>query len=128
MSDEHTIFDPAAGMTVDTGIMVASQLYGKDAATQIAWLAIIARSEDLKDKFRFLVKVFKRLTNTPDEFMQKLNGIREPNLSVIAVNSGQQGPVGIVVDVSEMVDHRTGHHREQEGKNEDAEGGIGNHR
>jgi hypothetical protein len=67
MSDENVIFDPAAGMTVETGVEVASQLYGKDAATQIAWLAIIARSEDLQDKFRFLVKVFKRLTNTPDE-------------------------------------------------------------
>jgi hypothetical protein len=30
---------------------------------KIAWLfAIIARSEDLQDKFRFLVKVFERLT------------------------------------------------------------------
>jgi hypothetical protein len=54
VSDENTIFDPAAGMTVETGVEVASQLYGKDAATQIAWLAVIARSEDLQDKFRFL--------------------------------------------------------------------------
>jgi hypothetical protein len=71
MSDEHTIFDPAAGMTVETGVEVASQLYGKDAATQIAWLAVIARYEDLQDKFRFLVKVFKRLINTPDEVSAK---------------------------------------------------------
>ena len=67
MSDEHAIFDPTAGMTVETGVEVASQLYGQDAATQIAWLAIIARSEDLQDKFRFLVKVFKLLTKAPDE-------------------------------------------------------------
>jgi hypothetical protein len=50
---------------------VASQRYGQEAATQIAWLAVIARSEDLQDKFRFLVKVFKRLINTPDEVSAK---------------------------------------------------------
>jgi hypothetical protein len=71
MSDENAIFDATAGMTVETGVAVASQLYGKDAATQIAWLAIIPRSEDLQDKFRFLVKVFKRLTNTPDQVSAK---------------------------------------------------------
>ena len=60
--------------------------------------------------------------------MQKPNGDREPSLSMIAVNSGQQGPVGIVVDVPEMGDHRTGHQPKQEDKNEDSEGGIGNHR
>jgi hypothetical protein len=36
MSDENAIFDPTAEMTVETGVEVASQLYGKDAATQIA--------------------------------------------------------------------------------------------
>jgi hypothetical protein len=71
VSDENTIFDPTAGMTVETGVEVASQLYGQDAATQIAWLAITARSEDLQDKFRFLLKVFKRLTNMPDEVHAK---------------------------------------------------------
>jgi hypothetical protein len=60
--------------------------------------------------------------------MQKPNGVRELGLSVIAVNSGHQGTVGIVVDVPEMGDHRTGRQPEQEDKYEDSEGGIGNHR